>query len=378
MNGDPSSPEPRRTHEGSAPGSPTASGPPRGVEDARAQALSEALRSSFDIVKFLMALLVAAFVLSGVFTVKPNQVAIKLRFGRPVGIGAAQLLKPGLHWKLPYPIEDVVYVPVGESHTVTSTAGWYAQTEAEAATGQRPQALGLLRTGVDGYTLTGDGDIIHARATLTYRIRDPISYVFNFANATNLLQHLLDNALFYASARFTADDALYRNKLAFQEAVQARLQQWVEQLKLGVRIESGEVRIDTAPPIDVVEAFNNVIRARNQGSTKIQEAETYARSATNKAIGEASVIVRGAMTSSNYLVTTVAAEADRFEKLLPTYAANPDLFTERLLLDKAGQIFTNARIKIFLPERSDGKLWEVRLQLSKEPDIPKKETSKTE
>src|SRR5438128_9391039 len=254
----------------------------RAVEDASARALSEALRSSFNIVKLLMLALVAAFILSGVFTVKPNEVAIKLRFGQPVGAGAEQLLKPGLHWKFPYPIDDVVYVPVGESHTVSSTAGWYAQTEEEAFRGQKPQPLGMLRAGVDGYTLAGDGDIIHARATLTYRISDPISYVFNFARATNLLQHVLDNALFYASARFTADDALYRNKLAFQEAVQARLQQWVEQLKLGVRIESGEVRIDTEPPIDVVEAFNNVIRARNQGSTRIQEAETYARSATNK------------------------------------------------------------------------------------------------
>src|SRR5947208_14522583 len=149
-----------------APGAPES---PRGVEDAGAQALSEALRSSFDIVKFLMAALVLAFVFSGVFTVKPNQVAVKLRLGKPVGIGADQLLKPGLHWKLPYPIDDVVYIPVGESHTVTSTAGWYSQTPEEAATGRKPTPMGVQRGGVDGYTLTGDGNIIHARATMSYR-----------------------------------------------------------------------------------------------------------------------------------------------------------------------------------------------------------------
>jgi len=43
-----------------------------------------------------------------------------------------------------------------------------------------------------------------------------------------------------------------------------------------------------------------------------------------------------------------------------------------------GPILTNAQYKVFLPERPDGKPWELRLQLSKEPDIPKKETSKTE
>src|SRR5437870_3072848 len=142
MNDDP-------THPGAGPTGP---GPAQGAEDAGAQALAEALRSSFNVVKLLMGALVMAFIFSGVFTVKPNQVAIKLRFGSPLGAGAGQLLKPGLHWKFPYPIDDVVYVPVGETHTVTSTAGWYYQTPEEAAAG-KPQPLGMLRSGVDGYTL---------------------------------------------------------------------------------------------------------------------------------------------------------------------------------------------------------------------------------
>ena len=380
MNNEPSQPG----HKGEPtdlPGSSKSAAAPgsaQGAEDASAQALSEALRSSFTIVKLLMGALVMAFILSGVFTVKPNQVAIKLRLGRVLGVGDGQLLKPGLHWKLPYPVDEIVYVPVGESHTVTSTAGWYSQTPEEAAEGRKPQPLGMLRSGVDGYTLAGDGDIIHARATLTYRIGDPINYVFNFANPTNLLQHILDNALFYVSARFSADDALYRNKLAFQEAVQARVEKLVEQLKLGVRIESGEVRTETEPPIDVAEAFNNVIKAQQQGDIKIQEAETYARGATNEAVGDASVIFRGGLTASNNLVTAVAAEADRFAKLLPSYQANPELFKRRFLAERIGQALTNAQYKVFLPERADGKPWELRLQLSKEPEIRKKESSKAE
>src|SRR3989442_938046 len=82
------------------PGTPE---PVRGVEDAGAQALSEALRSTSAIVKFLMFALVAAFIFSGVFTVKPNEVAVKLRLGKPIGVGAGQLLKPGLHWNCRIP-----------------------------------------------------------------------------------------------------------------------------------------------------------------------------------------------------------------------------------------------------------------------------------
>jgi membrane protease subunit HflK len=213
---------------------------------------------------------------------------------------------------------------------------------------------------------------------MSYRISDPISYWFNFANVTNLLQHILDNALFYASARFNADDALFRNKLAFQETVHARVKEMMEKLNVGVTIQPGEVRIDAESPADVAEAFNLVTKAQNEGDIKIQEAETYARGATNRAVGEASVIVGGAMTVSNSLVVTVAAEADRFAKLLPRYNANPDLFKRRLLAETMQRVLTNAQYKLFLPERADGKQWELRLQLSKPPEIPKKETPKPE
>ena len=56
--------------------------------DAGSQALSEALRSSFAIIRFVMIVLVVVFFASGFFTVGPAQRAIILRFGKPLGEGA--------------------------------------------------------------------------------------------------------------------------------------------------------------------------------------------------------------------------------------------------------------------------------------------------
>jgi membrane protease subunit HflK len=343
------------------------------IEDASTLALSDALRSSFRIIKLLMILLVAAFAASGVFTVKPNQVAIKLRFGKPVGVGSEQVLKPGLHWAFPYPIDEIVYVPVGESRTLTSTKGWYYVTPEEEAGGLEPAVLGSLRPGLDGYALTGDGNIIHVRATLNYRITDPVSYAFNVANITNLLEHAVDNALAHAAARYTADDALYRNKLGFQEALMSRLNRTLEQLQLGITVEPREVR--TSAPLYVRSAFDEVLKAQQQGDIKVQEAETYARGATNKAVGEASAILRDGLTRSNYLVQTVAAEAKKFNDLLPRYQADPGLFRQRLLTETAGRVLTNAQFKAFLAVPPNGRPWELRLQLAQEPEVPVKQTA---
>src|SRR5688572_27130844 len=80
-------------------------------EDAGSQALSEALRGSFMIVRVIMAALVIAFFCSGFFTVGPQENAIVLRLGRPVGEGSKALLGPGIHLAFPAPIDEIVRIP---------------------------------------------------------------------------------------------------------------------------------------------------------------------------------------------------------------------------------------------------------------------------
>ena len=69
--------------------------------DSAAQALTEALHSSFAIVKVVMAILFVVFVFSGLFKVEPQEKAIKLRFGKPVGTGDQVLIGSGTHWAWP-------------------------------------------------------------------------------------------------------------------------------------------------------------------------------------------------------------------------------------------------------------------------------------
>src|SRR5580704_13343553 len=99
------------------------------TRDAGSQALSEALRSSFFIVKVAMALLVIIILAAGIFTVNPGEKAVILRFGRPVGEGQKMLLSPGrVYWSFPYPIDEVVRIPIAEVQHVNSSVGWYGMT----------------------------------------------------------------------------------------------------------------------------------------------------------------------------------------------------------------------------------------------------------
>src|SRR6266704_5647549 len=174
---------------------------PEATEDASSEALSEALSSSFAIVKVLMVALVIVFLGSGFFTVGTQEKAVILRFGKPVGEGEEALLGPGLHWAWPPPIDEVVKIPIGQVQTVQSTIGWYATTAAREAAGAEPAPGTSLNPATDGYLLTADGNIIHARGTLRYRISEPgLRYEFDFVNASNLVQNAFNGALIYAAA----------------------------------------------------------------------------------------------------------------------------------------------------------------------------------
>src|SRR6185436_17702390 len=97
--------------------------PPEPPEDAESQALSDALKSSFGIVRVILVIMVVIFLGSGFFTVGTQEKAIILRLGKPVGKDKA-LLSPGAHWAFPYPIDEVVRIPVGQVQTIRSTVGW--------------------------------------------------------------------------------------------------------------------------------------------------------------------------------------------------------------------------------------------------------------
>ncbi len=334
------------------------------MEDAGTKALADALASSFQFIRVLMVILIVVFLGSGIFTVNPNEVVVLLRLGKPAGSAPGQTLSQGLHWSFPAPIDEIVRIPVGESHTVEATNCWYQVTPEMEVSGELPMSLPSLQPGVDGYALTSDGNIIHARATAKYRITDPLRYTFEFLNATDILENALNNAILYAAARYTADAALYKDKTGFRDAVRERFLQTIQKANLGIELEP--IQVQTFPPMYVKEAFDQVLEAEQALSQAQHKAEGEAREITREAEGEKLALISDGITQSNKLFRTVRADADFFSDQLVSYQRNPRLFKERLLLETMSQVLTNVNDKWILPDAADGRQ-QLRLQLNREP-----------
>ena len=332
--------------------------------DAGSRALEEALRSSFVIVKAVMFVLLVVFIFSGMKTVAPQEKAVILRFGKPLGAGAEQLLGPGLHWAWPYPIDEVVTVPVTESHKLVSTVGWFATSGIADALDAQPPQQPTLNPANDGYVICGDGNIIHARATLRYRITDPIVYVFNFVGVTNILQDVLNNALLYAAAHTTVDKAVV-NDASFKEKIFSRVNEQIASLNLGITLEPGDVQV--AVPGFVQPDFKAVTDAGQELSQKKSAAEGYASTNLLAAQAEANGIVNTARAEANAYVSELAAAANVFTNQLAQYSSSPDLFRQRRLTETWQRVLARAADKFISLEAVKEGQTELRLQINREP-----------
>lgn len=338
--------------------------------DPGSQALAEALRSSFAIVKFVMFILVIVFLGSGFFIVGPQERAIILRFGKPVGEGEKALLGPGLHWSYPYPIDEYVKVSISGMQQVKSTVGWYPTTPEQELAGTEPPPMPSLNPAVDGFALTADGNIIHTRATLSYRIEDPVAYVFNFVNASNVVQNAVNNALIQTAARYNVDDILTRHQTAFKEAVRQRATELIERQQVGIIVD--QCVVESRPPRQLADAFANVLKAEVTRSKLLDDARSFENQVLSKASADAEARINAAESERARLVNEVASRAEQFKELLPQYQRNPELFAQQRLTETVGRVMAGAQEKIFVP---DGKSRELRVLLNREPPKPRTESA---
>jgi len=343
--------------------------------DAGSQALTEALRSSFAIVRVVMFLLVVVFLASGFFKVEPNERAMILRYGKPLGEGTKALLGPGLHWSFPYPIDEIQKVSVTGVQKVNSSVGWYATTPEMELAGTEPFAGPTLNPAVDSYTLTADANIIHVRSTLSYHVVDPKRYVFGFVAATNIVQNALNNAIVFASANYKVDDILTKDKAGFQKAIEKRATELLDKENVGVAVDQCDVQTTWPRQQTVKNAFIAVFNAQILRDKALQEASSHTNQVLTAAKPPSNAIVNLAEAQRAQYVNDISSRATNFLNILPWYKTNANLFVQQRFNETMGRVLTNIEEKIYVPERIDGKTRDLWLLLNREP--PKPSTANT-
>lgn len=258
--------------------------------------------------------LLAFWGVNSVYTINPQEVGVELRFGKP----KPELSGPGLHFML-WPIETV--------ERATTTVN---QTQIGVSSGSRASAN-------DGLMLSGDQNIVNVQFSVFWAISDPVAYLFNVRDQESLVRYAAESAMREVVGRRPAQDIYSDDRSGISAEVLRIIQGTLQSYGLGVNVS--QVLIENAgPPPEVIDAFNEVQRARQDETRLQEEARSYANTLLGDARGRAAAQREDAAAYTNRVVQEATGEAERFNSIYAEYVNSPDVTRKRLFLETMEQV----------------------------------------
>ena len=267
----------------------------------------------------LAGLVLLAWLSTSLYRVEPDEQGVVLRFGRWVAT-----TEPGLHVHLPYPIDSVLLPKVTQINQIQLGA-------------PSPGAPTDSETGRGRQMLTGDENIVEADGAVFWKIRDPGQFLFKVDNPELAVRIAAEGALRDIISRTPIQAAMSDKRQQIADETQALLQKLLDDEQIGVEITQVQLQ-RVEPPPAVIDAFNDVQRARADQERARNEAEAYANDILPRARGDAERIRQEAEAYKIQVVNLARGDADAFTPLLRTYEAAKEVTARRLYMDSVDEL----------------------------------------
>ncbi|PYC29587.1 FtsH protease activity modulator HflK [Aquipseudomonas alcaligenes] len=257
-----------------------------------------------------------------------------------LGIGAALLVAVWL-W-------NAVYIVDAQEQAVILRLGKYQETVGQGLNIYFPPFEKKFQENVtrersfskEGQMLTEDENIVEVPLTVQYKISNLKDFVLNVDAPEVSLQHATESALRHVAGSTSMDEVITLGREQMGQEVSKRLQGFLDDYGTGITVTQVNIQRATAPA-EVKDAFDDVIRAREDEQREKNQAETYANGVVPEARGQAQRIIEDANGYRDEVVARAQGEADRFSKLVTEYRKAPEVTRQRLYLDTMQQVFSN-------------------------------------
>lgn len=297
------------------------------------------LRFALNLVPYTVLFIGLLFWLSTcVYTVKPQQQALVYRFGT---LNAESIVSPGLHWKLPVPVETV------EIHDVRRVQNLFIGYEPA----HNNNYLWTSQHGGTEYTLlSGNGnELVAVNIRLNYHIGDLPAYRTRYNDPAALLSARAYAVLMERTMSSNLDTVLNVNRETLANEILNELNRYSEERQIGLVV--GEVIIENIhPPVEVASVYQNVVNAAIQKSTLLSQARAYADERINQAQEQKASDVNAALAVQISRVAQAQSAAQTFLASCEAYLQSPESYTLRKLTNAYENITRGAKLYVFSPK----------------------------
>lgn len=276
------------------------------------------------------------------YTVAAGEEGVVTTFGK-----YTKTTQPGLHIKLPWPIQSVEKVNISEIKYIEvgfeSIPGDY-DNQYRTFTND-PALLG------EAQMLTGDENVVDCSMSVQYRITNSKDYLFNYSRdevegrLEDMLKGVAEAALRQAVGDHPINDVLTTGKVQIMGEIKVKMQELADLTVAGITIEDVYLQ-DVQPPREVADAFRDVASAREEREKLINEARAYQSEQLPKAQGQAE---RMRLEAEGYKLARVAEATGavaRFKAIANEYNAAPEITRSRLYLETMSKLLPRLRITV--------------------------------
>ena len=287
---------------------------------------------------FILLLIIFAgiWAATGFYRVNPQQQGVVLRFGEWVRTTA-----PGLHYHIPFPVETVLTPEVTRDNRIEigfRDVGGSSSSRRDIAD--------------ESQMITGDENIVDIDFVVFWRVSDAGQYLFNLAEPDDTIKVAAEAVMREIIGRTTIQTVLTEGRQEIQVQARQQLQDLLNEYGAGVRVRDVQL-LAVDPPADVIDAFNEVQRARQDRDKLKNQADAFRNDIVPRARGEAAQLIAEAQAYEAEVVNRATGDASRFDQVYKAYLENKDVTKERIYIETIEEIFGNVD-KIIIDENASG------------------------
>ena len=276
---------------------------------------------------------------TGIYRVNSDELGVVLRFGE-----YSRTTSPGLNYRLPMPMEQVIIpsvttvntVEIGNRAGAANNPGIRVAKYSSASDSAENSAVEQT----EGLMLTGDRNIVDIDFTVQWKIDagSPEKFLFNMRNPEGNVKIVAESAMREVIGRNKLDDVLTGAQSQIAEDARNLMQQMFDEYDAGIEILAVNLsRPDVPQP--VIGEFQDVKRAEQDKQTAESVAEGYRNEIIPRAKGDAAKMVQDAEAYKSKVIADATGNASRFKQIYAEYAQAKEVTKRRMYLETMEEVF---------------------------------------
>jgi len=281
----------------------------------------------------LVMLVLVVWLASGFYIVEASQRGVVLTFG-----SYSETTEPGLHWRMPSPIQTNEIVRLSDVRVVE--IGYRGSDK--------------NRVLKEALMLTDDENIVSIQFAVQWFVKDGQAYLFNNRNPDDSVLQAAETAMREVVGKSKMDFVLYEGREQVAAQASKLMQEILDRYKTGILISRLTLQ-NVQPPEQVQAAFDDAVKAGQDRDRQVNEGQAYANDVIPRARGAASRLFEEASGYKSRVIANAEGDASRFKQILLEYTKAPEVTRSRMYLETIQQVLSSTS-KIMLDAKGGNNL----------------------